>query len=237
MRVLSAAVTALALWAGMASAADERLRYDVLYLGLKAGELEIAARVEPTRYALVGRLESTGLVRAVRKVRYDAKTSGTIRAGKLVPDLAWESADTGKRFSEAEMSYRNGVPQVKVYKPARTPRPEDVDPSTQPGALDSLTALFVALRDVERAELCRTDLRTYDGRRLAQLDMAKAKETDTEVVCAGRYTRLAGYTAEELAEARGFPFRLTFRPGPNGLWRSVHLDLDTLFGRAQLVRR
>ena len=231
------ALVSAVMCAAPAGAEEERLRFDVLYLGLKAGELEIAASVNPTRYALAGRLESTGLVRAVRKVRYDAKSRGTIRAGKMVPDVAWESAAAGKRHSEAEMTFRNGVPQVKTYKPARAPKPEDVDPATQAGALDPLTALYSALREVAPERLCTVGLRTYDGRRLAKLAMRAVEVSDEKVVCAGTYTRVAGYTADELAEARGFDFRLTYRPAANGKWQAVHLDLETLFGRAQLVRR
>ena len=226
----------VALWAADATA-QEQLRFDVSLAGVKAGELEIAASEGNGRYAIKGRLRSTGLVAAIRKVRYDASASGRVSGGRYVPSRYSEVTNSGRKQHSAEMAYRSGVPQVKVYTPARAPEPTDVDPSTQGGSLDPLTALYAALRTVPESQACTAQFRTFDGKRVAQLQTSKASVSADQIVCNGVYRRLAGYDAEELAERRQFPFTLYYSPRGDGMWRAERMELQTIYGKARMIRK
>ena len=236
MAVIRLVIAVLLLGTG-GSQAQERLRFDVLFSGLKAGELEIAGRIENGRYSVAGRVESTGLVGFVRKVRYDATTRGRVQSGRFVPELYTERADTGQRKSEAEMAYRRGVPQVKVYRPAREMDPDGVDPATQGGALDPLTALFDVLRARPGDAACSTSSRTFDGQRAARVDVERVAAGEGTLVCQGNYQRIAGYSEEEMAERRVFPFTLTLARNGGGAYEVRTVELQSLFGRTRLIRR
>ncbi len=218
-----------------AARSAERMIFDIYVLGLKAGELEIASALGQSRYALAGRLESTGLIGAIRRVRYGAETQGRARRGSFVPELYSETTVTEDRRNSARMAYRNGVPQVKSYSPPRAPDPEDVDPATQAGALDPLTALFVALRDAPQSQACRTSERLFDGRRATRLNIEPVPGDPLR--CRGLYRRVAGYDAEELAERRDFPFEMRLEPNGNGTLRVAEIEARSIYGRARLVRR
>lgn len=223
--------------AGAASAAEERMAFDIRIGGIKAGELEIAGRIENGRYSLAGRLQSTGLVAAIRKVRYDVRARGTFRDGTFMPRRYTEITYSGNRNSEAEMLYRSGVPQGKTYTPARKPDAQDVDPATQGGTLDPLSAMFAVLRARDADRACEISIRTFDGEKAARVGMERIATAEDEIICQGAYVRVAGFDAEEMADRRVFPFRLSLSPGSDGLWRVSSLELQSLYGRAQLVRR
>lgn len=227
----------LALPAPVYAQATEQASYSLTIRGLSAGTLRFAGREEGQGYAVNGTLQSGGLVGVVRRIRYDASSQGRIVNGKFTPSSYTERADTGRRQSQAVMEYRRGVPQVKEYQPPREPNDRDVDASTQGGSVDPLTALFATLRDVDAGQECKTSLKVFDGRRATEVALAQPRRQGDTVTCAGEYRRIAGYSAEDMAEKTRFPFTLTYTPGPGGKMRVTEVTTDTLYGRARLTRR
>src|SRR5690606_17911636 len=129
------------------------------------------------------------------------------------------------------------VPQVKVYNPPRPPREGDIDPSTQSGTVDPLTAAFAALRDIPEAEACKLALFMFDGKRRSQVVLSTPAPSAEGVTCAGEHRRLEGFSAKEMAEKQRFPFRLHYRALGNGMLRATEVSMDTLYGKGLLKRR
>lgn len=232
-------LVALALLGPAAVQAQQKqsATFDVSLKGITAGVLVFAGTIDGKGYAVSGKLESTGLVGAIRKVRYDAKSQGSVSGSKFTPTRYEEKANTGKRQSDAVMEYKSGVPQVKAYDPPRTPSDRDVDPATQKGTVDPLTALFVVLRDVPAAEACRTKLFMFDGQRRSQVVLSSPRTGGDTITCAGEYRRLEGFSEKEMAEKQRFPFELTYEPIDGGMVRVVEVAMDSLYGRAAFTRR
>lgn len=216
----------------------EAASYDIVMKGFTVATLAYAGSETGGRYDVSGQLASAGLVAFLRKISYDASAGGAVSNGRYTPARYSEKADTGKRVSEAVMEYRAGVPQVKVYNPPRPPKAQDVDPATQGGTVDPLTALFATLRDAEPGTECNRVLQMFDGKRASRLSLAApARADDGTVSCAGEYRRVAGFTPEEMAEKSRFPFTLTYAPASNGKMQVVEVAMDSLYGRARMVRR
>jgi len=234
----AAAVAGLLLAAGAgAGRADDPAVFDIDIRGLRAGTLSIAASENASSYAVSGRLASAGLVGMVRKVSYDATARGALRKGRFTPRSYTERADTGKRQSEAQMDYKSGVPQVKVQKPPMTPRPNDVDPATQGGSVDPLTALYATLRAVEKGEECKVSVNMFDGRRASSVTLSAPVADGDAVQCAGEYRRIAGFSEKEMAEKVRFPFILTYMPREDGRMHVVEVTMESIYGKARMVRR
>ncbi|WP_245890923.1 DUF3108 domain-containing protein [Albidovulum aquaemixtae] len=217
---------------------NDRAVFDLSLRGIHAGTLSVSGAIEGGRYAVAGVLQSGGLLALVRKVRYDARSQGRYTGGRFTPARYEEDADTGKRKSQSVMEYRSGVPQVKVYNPPKPPRDGDLDPATQGGTVDPLTALYAALRDVPAQSACRLKLTLFDGRRRSQVALGEPKKNgDGGVSCAGEYRRLAGFSANDMAEKSRFSFVLRYEPTGGGKLRVRDISMDTLYGKGRLTRR
>lgn len=215
----------------------QEARFDLVMLGLTAGSLSFAGVEDGGRYSVKGRLASTGILNFLRKVSYDAAASGQVKDSSYRPARYSEIADTGKRRSEAVMEYKSGVPQVVSYNPPREPRARDVDPATQGGTVDPLTALYATLQDVAPGQECNVDVPMFDGRRSSRLAISSPSPTKDGVTCQGEYRRIAGFSDKDMAEKTRFPFTLTYVATPEGRMRVVEVQMDTLYGKARLVRR
>ncbi len=240
IRATAAALSLSALLAGAGSAETikDQATFDLVMRGITAGTLTFSANQEGEGYAVVGRLASSGILAMIRKVSYDARAQGRIKGGRYIPSSYSEKADTGKRQSESVIAYQGGVPEVRVYNPPREPAPFDVDASTQGGSVDPLTALYATLRDAAPGQECNRTVQMFDGRRASQLALGKPQaQADGTVTCPGEYRRVAGFSPEDMAEKTRFPFTLTYAPAEAGVMRVTEVAMDSLYGKARLVRR
>jgi len=229
---------ALMIFAAPATRAEDAAVFDFSIQGLRIGTLSFSGQATDGRYAVSGRLESSGLVGMVRKIRYDGQADGSLRNGRFTPGRYSERADTGKRQSEAVMEYRRGVPQVKVYNPPRPPGSDSgLDPATQGGTVDPLTAMFATLRDVPQGQECNRFLTLFDGKRRSQLRLDAPTPVEGGITCAGEYRRLAGFSDSDMAEKTRFPFTLRLVPGDEGLLQVAEVTMESIYGNARLKRR
>lgn len=234
---LTAVLAAAVLAAGPAVALPSLdARFDLELRGFRAGVLTLRTVREGARYAAAARLETTGVAAFLRRVRFDAGVQGQVAGERLHPARYREDVDTGRRESRTVIEYAGGVPRVVSAEPARPPEPWHLDPATQGGTLDPMSVLVSLLADVPTARACRLDLPLFDGRRRGQLLLSPAGAEGDRVVCAGEFRRLAGYSDEELAEARAYPFRLTYALRDGNL-QVVEVEAQSPHGRARLVRR
>ncbi|HBD89673.1 MAG: hypothetical protein A2092_11905 [Rhodobacteraceae bacterium GWE1_64_9] len=237
---IRAAVVALTLALGLATPlAAEEARFDLVLRGITAGSLSWSGSGTPGgTYSVAGRLKTSGLAAMLKRLRYDAQAKGQITAqGDFQPASYVEDADTGRRQSQSQITYAKGVPQVTQSKSDRKPRPWDIDAAGQTGTVDPLTAMFAALRDVAPGKECGVNLQVFDGRRASAVSTAAPSRQGDRVVCAGEYRRIAGFSPEDMAEKTRFPFTLTYAPAADGKMRVIEVSMESLYGKARLVRQ
>ena len=113
-----------------------------------------------------------------------------------------------------------------------------MDPAKQTGTIDPLTALYAVLRDVDRGEACKLDVKLYDGSKRTQVKLEPAQSKGANVICAGEYRRLEGFSAKDMDEKSRFPFTLTYAPTPDGArLQVIEIATDTIYGKGRLKRR
>lgn len=237
---IKAALLAFALALGSAAPlAAEEARFDLVLRGITAGSLSLSGSGTPGgEYSVAGRLKTSGLAAMLKRVRYDAQSRGQIGAdGSYRPVRYAEDADTGRRQSQSQIAYVDGMPQVTHSQSERKPRPWDIDASSQSGTVDPLTAMFAALRDAEPGKECGLSLKVFDGRRASAVSIGSPSRQGDRVICAGEYRRVAGFSPDDMAEKTRFPFTITFAPGPGGKMQVIEVGMESLYGRARLVRQ
>ena len=234
-----AIVALVAAQCSVADAADrtEVAQFDISIRGLSAATLSLGAAVEAKTYAANGTLKSSGVLGFFRKIRYDAQVAGRLSGKRFIPSRYVENADTGKRQSQAVMGYVAGTPQVKSYSPPRPPSEDGIDPRTQGGTVDPLTALYAVLRDLPASEACNLHIILFDGRRRSQVVLAPPDTKAENITCQGEYRRLDGFSAKDMAEKTRFPFFLTYGPADGGMVHVTEILVDTLYGKGRMIRR
>ena len=234
LRLLVAALLSLALPA--VAQTTHTGTYDLRLAGVRAGVISFSAVEDGQQYSAAARAQSSGLVGLVRDLAFDARATGRITPRGFVPTRYQESANTGQRVSRAVMDYDRGVPRVKEYDPPQERRARDVDPASQGGTLDPMTAIFALLRDVPRDQVCALSVPVFDGRRASRVTTSGPQAQGDRILCSGEYQRVAGFTDREMREKTRFPFTITYAPAGDR-YRVERIAIDTLYGRATLDRR
>lgn len=236
LRVL---VFAAALFASVSAASSENdsLTYEIYVYGFKLGVLRVELAQTDTRYAAAGRVTTTGLMAKIAKFEFDGKVKGYRKNSEYWPDAF--SATIFRKTSEStvRMTYRDRIPNVLEHSPQRAARETDVNPAEQKGAVDLISSAYMILRDVPREQLCDKSVQIFDGRRRSQIRQEKPKVTGDTARCRGYYQRLAGFSANEMAEQTTFPFMLFYEMQKDGNYRLISIETDSVVGSAKMVRR
>lgn len=210
-------------------------RFALRALGVKVGEMTLSADLDTTRYAVSGRLATTGLVGAVKRIKFVLQAEGRRNGTSFVPRHYVEDMDTGRREARVRLDYSNGV--------ARASGPEisnrgahAVTDAQQRGAVDPLTAIFMVLRDQRPEDLCSLRQKIFDGERLTEIALTQRREIDGRVQCSGAFTRIGGYAPGDLRQGSQFPVKVTYAPaGP--VMRALRVEAQTIYGAATVVRK
>lgn len=213
------------------AARAETFAFDVTLAGLRVAEMVVVIEETGGAWRATARVETQGAAGVLRRVRYVAAAEGRVAGGTLRPGLYREDISTGRRASRGEVAWRDGVPVVVAG--------EGIDPalagSDLRGTVDPLTAIASGLRLTDGR--CGLSLELFDGRRRASVRMGSGGTAEGDVLCAGRYRRVAGFTPQELSQAPGFDFVVRYAPEGDGRHSVVRIETETLFGRAVLNRR
>jgi len=236
LRIMSL-VSALVLAAAAQAQTRTNATFDIYLRGVKGAQLVFSAIEEGGRYSAAARMRSSGMLGWVTALTYEAQAQGTVRNGDFVPRVYQEERNKDGRVRTARMAYRNGVPQGRELSPPRPPRPGDIDPATQGGTWDVMTAIFAVFREMPREQVCDLQQALFDGRRVSRITLGQPEASGDEITCDAEYRRVAGYSDADMAEGVTFPFRLTFEPAGAGLWHVTRVDMDTIYGRGRMIRR
>ena len=224
----------------MAAAAETRQDavFDVEISGFRAGVFRLSRVETAGSYAATARFETAGLVGLFRPLRFQAEVQGGLAGGQKRPARYSEDVQTPRREGRTEIAWERGVPRVIREEPEHPQRPWHLDPASQGGTLDPMSALLQLLGDVPAARACRLEVVLFDGRRRAQVLLnGTATAAGDEVACDGAFRRLAGYSESEMAENDDFPFTLTYAPNGDGTLQVVRIETATSYGPARLLRR
>lgn len=221
-----------------AQSVRESGQFDLLVAGISAARMDFSATRQGDSYTVTAGFSSTGLLALMRRVQFTARTEGVIENGLPRPSRYEARAEAGRRSGEMVMDYADGTPQVRIDQPPREPADWQIDAATQGGTVDPISALFVTMRDVAPGAECNRSFRMFDGRRATELTVGPSRPgEDGTLTCNGEYRRVAGYPPEDMAERTRFPFTLTLTPSADGTLRVVEVEMDSLIGKARLIRR
>ncbi|MEL6318844.1 MAG: DUF3108 domain-containing protein, partial [Pseudomonadota bacterium] len=142
------------------------LAYNIYVGGVLIGGADLNVDVLGPEYAARSRLITKGVAEWVVSATFDFQSGGAIDPkGAVSPALFQADGTYEKSRLTVAMSYADGAPNVVVADPPFKPRPYQVDPKTQVGALDPIAAIVAAMRPGAPDALCDRRIPVFDGRR------------------------------------------------------------------------
>ena len=206
--------------------------------GLNVGTLSFLGTHDDNNYTISGELKSGGIFKFINKQRYKATTAGTLINSYFKPVIYTELRNKKGKKSSAKLTYKNGIPQIREYDPPRQIKVNTIDPNTQGGTVDPLTALYVTLRDNNSLEPCQLKLEVFDGKRKSQVRLfPDLKKREDLIMCIGEYKRVAGFSKKDMEEKTSFLFNIFYKKTREYQYSVKKLVIETVYGTAVLTRK
>ena len=217
MRPASRFLTALVLSAtpllGQAACAETvHIRYGVSLLGLPLGTAGFSAAITPVSYRIEGSAKLSGLVTIVTNSRGAASSSGAISGVRVLPASYANTATNPETTRTVRMGMTAGnVNAIDISppfedKPGRIPLTE----ASKRGIVDPLSAIVMTVpagAPLVGPAACNRSIPIFDGYTrfdvtlsyVGTRQIAAKHYTGPVVVCAARYTPLAGHRPQRAA--------------------------------------
>ncbi len=211
--------------------------YDLYLGGIRAGELSIDADYTAEGYSAQSVLRTAGIVGFVYRASFEAVAEGRLTDAGLAPDRFAADSRMKSKTQSVEMIYGDGAPQQVNADPAFIPKPWQVDPAEQKGALDPITAALMALAPASTDKLCNQSVPVFDGRRRYAIDLGAPVVEHGRIKCPAVYRRIAGFKPKMMAKNPQFPFSIWFEERDDGLAHVVRAAGESMFGLAVVLLR
>ena len=237
LRPASPAATFLLALALCAPLRAEEGNFAVTVAGLGAGSISYQGSETGGRYTATGSVVSTGLARVLYPAQVATASTGRVDGNRYRPASYRSKTDKRSKSKEIAFAFAGGIPKVTQTPPDRKRKPYHAAPENQKGVLDPMTTAFAILRDRPAALACKLDIFNYDGRERSRIRLSGGKREGDTLTCPGMYTRVAGFSPEDMAERVNWPFTVIYRVQPDGTHRVSKVIIATTLGTVQMTRR
>lgn len=233
---------ALLAAAAPAAAAPWRAEYALTVAGITVMDAQVLFDLDAPGYRVETRVRSRGVANVVARGEQVTRAEGAWRGDAAQPR---RYATEGQWRGEARrtvLEYRNGQPVVRALEPAEDVPRTPIPPESLPGTVDSLSALALLARRVDRTASCDVSVRMFDARRLTEFSARTVGQEAAGLRCEVEGRQLAGIpTDRDPQEARRpQPIQAWFaRPVANGPAVPLRVELSSRWwGRieAHLIR-
>ena len=220
------------------SSESNEANFSLKIKGVYVGNLSFSGVQDQDRYTVEGTIKSGGVFKLLNKQEYTAKTTGQIKHSKFIPKNYAEYRNKKGKKSTASLSYELGIPQIRLYSPPRKTNSETINPETQKGTVDPLTAIYATLADISNGKLCELNMNVFDGKRKSSVRLIPIlKERKGLIMCFGEYKRIAGFSKKDMEEKTRFPFNLFYKKHSKTKYELKKLIIETIYGTAVLTRK
>ena len=217
---------------------NKEAKFSLKIKGVYVGTLSFSGAIEQGKYNIDGAIKSGGVFKLLNKQEYTAKSTGLLRENSFIPQTYIEFRNKKGKKSSASLSYEKGAPQIRLYNPPREVNADTIDPATQKGSVDPLTAIYATLADIDNRNPCQIDLKVFDGKRQSSVQLFPIlKKRKSLIMCFGEYNRVAGFSKKDMEEKTRFPFNLFYKKHSDTKYELKKLIIETIYGTAVLTRK
>ena len=211
--------------------------FDLYLGGIKGGEMSIAVWEDEARYHAEAKLRTAGVVGAVYEASFAAEARGAVTSGGYRSDMFKAQSAMYEKSQYVLIAYSDGTPAAIHAEPPFIPKPWQIEPTEQTGALDPITAALFALTPMPPDEICNRTVDIFDGRRRYEVELGAAEPHQGRLRCPAVYRRVAGFKPKMINRQREFPFHIWFEVKDDGLAHIKRAAGESMFGLAVVLGR
>lgn len=154
--------------------------YETYAAGLQVADVDAGFSIGPWTYQMNLAYRTTGMVGFFYRGHQDSSVSGSWHDSKPVPtQFSGEGVWRGKA-RVTDIVYAQGKPMIRALQPPNEEEREPVPEALRDNSVDTLSALADLMRSVAATGKCDLAVRTYDGRRLVEIDAHTVGEETLE---------------------------------------------------------
>lgn len=176
------------------------------FWGVTVGDMQSVVTVDGARYAIGGKVDTTGIAKVLAPTKASFNSSGAVAGRQVVPAAHKLDYAQRRKRGSVRMDFRNGNVVKAISNPKPKPRADrvPVKPVHLKKVLDPVSSLVFAVKPGEvgrGASVCARTLPIYDGVNRADLVLSHKRTRTTRVkgfrgkvhTCAVRYRPVAGH--------------------------------------------
>lgn len=143
--------------------------YEIYAHGLDVAELEAGFGFGRWNYQMQMSYRTTGLVGALFHGYQFSVVEGAWQGSRPAPLRFFGDGFWRGEPRRTLIDYDRGQPLIRTLIPPNDEERDPVPPQLQANSIDTLSALALLMRRVQDTGGCEADVRTFDGRRLAEI--------------------------------------------------------------------
>ncbi|MBS0558495.1 MAG: DUF3108 domain-containing protein [Proteobacteria bacterium] len=154
---------------GLSGTTQLHVDYDTYAAGLDVVRLRAGFGLDATRYRMALAYHTTGLAGLFLRGHQVSTVEGLWDGGlpepmRFLGDGYWRGEPR-----RTLIDYQKGLPLIREMQPPNDAERDPVPPELQRNTVDTLSALALLMRRVADSGRCEVSVRTYDGRRVAEI--------------------------------------------------------------------
>lgn len=224
---------------GSSQIKEESFQLDIRFLGLTLGHVFIGAIYTDDQYKVASILRSSNFLEIFVKRRVETKAEGRFEDGMIISDQYEMDSVIGNERKTKFIAFEDG--SIFTYEANSTPVEVIVDVDDDDViSLDYLSGIYAVLRNKPFEELCNLIFHLKDGDRVALISIGAAERIrNNEVLCQSSYTRLKGFSQEEMLKEPNISFALQYEISKNdpSLFALKSVRFSSTYGQVTAISR
>ncbi len=251
MRLFRRVILAASLASVPASAqqAPVRLNYAAYFTGIDVAEMQASLAITPQSYRMQLSFHLVGVAATLFHAEGSSSADGRFQGDRAVPRQSFSSGQSGGKPRVLQIDYHGNQPVITQMQPPLEPEREPVPTAEQARTIDSLSAIATLLHRVWTSGRCDSDVRTFDGRWVSEIQVhtgveekleptSRSSFSGTALRCDIEAHQLAGFWRDTDEATLRKPHRASVwfaRTAAGGSLVPVRIDIETRgFGTATM---
>lgn len=163
-----------AMTLGPATGGPIDLLFDAYAAGLNVIKMSVTVEMTDRGYHLDVNYRTAGMFGVLVHNQVDTWATGNFTAAGVEPLRFYSYGTLRGTPRRTQIDYPDGQPEIRILEPPAGEDRDPVPPELQRNTVDTLSAMILLVRELERTGECNGHVATFDGRRSSEISVRDA---------------------------------------------------------------